>query len=270
MKLNTRNIVVIAMTALFAAVVIPLSCKKSFLTQTNTNLSTVDNSFQTSANVVALINSIYDTYQNSDLLKKSIWYTANFQTHDWFNFGGDVVWNNYSITADFGALSTFWNGAYVGINRANSALDSIVAYSMEKGVVAPALGNRLLGEAYFLRGMTYYYLASTFGGVPLELKDTTNGLTPRTTQDSVFMQVVSDMQKAENLLVSKTALLPADLGRATKGAAMAYLGKTYLFNKMYTEAAAQFKAVMDLGVYQLTTDYADNFKEATRNNIESS
>ncbi|HWJ27743.1 MAG TPA: RagB/SusD family nutrient uptake outer membrane protein, partial [Flavisolibacter sp.] len=59
------------------------------------------------------------------------------------------------------------------------------------------------------------------------------------------------------------------LGRATKGAAMAYLGKTYLFNKMYTEAAAQFKAVIDLNVYDLVPNYKDNFTESNENNKES-
>ena len=68
------------------------------------------------------------------------------------------------------------------------------------------LADRLTGEAYFLRGMTYYYLAGTFGGVPLELSDQTDGLTPRSSQDSVFMQIVSDMQQAEQLLLSKTTL----------------------------------------------------------------
>ena len=123
---------------------------------------------------MSLINSIYDTYQNSDLLKKSLWYYANFQTHDWFNWGGDVQWNQYQISPTFGQLPSLWNNAYIGIVRANSAF-SIIAAAKANGVVTPDLADRLTGEAYFLRGLTYYYLAGTFGGVPLEL-DTTNTL----------------------------------------------------------------------------------------------
>jgi hypothetical protein len=203
MKMNKKNITLIA---LFAALLIPIGgCHKNFLTQTNTQNSTADASFQKSQDVVALVNSIYDSYQSSDLLKKSIWYYANFLTHDWYNDGADIAWNSYTINSNFGALSVFWNNAYISIARANQAFD-IIATAKQKGVVTAALGDRLTGEAYFLRGMSYYYLAGTFGGVPLELKPISNGLTPRSTQDQVFQQVVSDMQQAEKLLVSKTAL----------------------------------------------------------------
>src|ERR1700750_3000722 len=107
------------------AALIPFGCGKKFLTTTNSFQSTADGTFKKSSDVVALVNSIYDTYQNADLLKKSIWYYANFQTHDWFNYGGDVIWNNYQITSDFGALSTFWNNAYIDIARSNAAFGII-------------------------------------------------------------------------------------------------------------------------------------------------
>jgi len=207
MKINKKSILLVA---LFAMMVIPFSCKKSFLVQTNQFQSSADATFQKSSDVVALINAIYDTYQNSDLLKKSIWYYANFQTHDWFNYGADIAWNNYQIPATFGQLPSLWDNAYIGIARANAAL-SIIDKAKEKGVVTAELAARLKGEAYFLRGMTYYYLAGSFGGVPLELNSITDGLTPRSSQDSVFKQVVSDMQQAATLLPWKTDLPASEL-----------------------------------------------------------
>src|ERR1700748_3883240 len=77
------------------------TCKKSFLHQTNTFPTPADAAFTKPQQVVALVNAIYDTYQSSDLLKKSMWYYANFLTHDWFNNGADIVWNYYGIGADF-------------------------------------------------------------------------------------------------------------------------------------------------------------------------
>ena len=162
----------ITLLGLSAAMIVPFSCSKNFLNTTNTFQSTSDATFQKSSDVVSLINSIYDTYQNSDLLKKSLWYYANFQSHDWFNWGGDVQWNQYQISPTFGQLPSLWNNAYIGIARANSAF-GIIANAKANGIVTAALADRLTGEAYFLRGLTYYYLAGTFGGVPLEL-DTTN------------------------------------------------------------------------------------------------
>src|SRR6476469_6179427 len=112
MKLKKKYFATIAFGALALT---PLACKKSFLVQTNTYQSTENATFKKSSDVVALVNAMYDTYQNSDLLKKSIWYYANFMTHDWFNYGNDIIWNYYAIPADFYALPAFWNNAYIGI-----------------------------------------------------------------------------------------------------------------------------------------------------------
>lgn len=57
MKMNKKNI---ALIALFAALIMPIGCKKDFLSQTSRFKSTADASFQKSGDVVALVNSIYD------------------------------------------------------------------------------------------------------------------------------------------------------------------------------------------------------------------
>ncbi|MBS1933690.1 MAG: RagB/SusD family nutrient uptake outer membrane protein [Bacteroidetes bacterium] len=246
----------------------PLACKKSFLNQTDTFAATADATFTKPQQVIALVNAIYDTYQSSDLLKKSIWYYANFLTHDWFNNGNDIVWNYYGIGADFYALPTFWNNAYIGIARANAALE-VIADTKAKGIITPDLADRLTGEAYFLRGMTYYYLAGTFGGVPLELKAETNGLTPRSSQDSVFMQVVSDMHIAESLLLSKTQLAATDIGRATKGAAYGYEGAAQMWLGRYDSALVAFNNTELTSNYHLLTNFVDVGEYSHQNSDES-
>ncbi|MDP4215477.1 MAG: RagB/SusD family nutrient uptake outer membrane protein [Bacteroidota bacterium] len=244
MKRNNRIIAIIAV----CMALLPPACKKSFLSQTDTAAATASATFQKPQQVVALVNAIYDTYQSSDLLKKSMWYYANFMTHDWYNWGTDYIWNNYGIGADFYAIPTFWNNAYIGIARANSALE-VIAATRANGVLPAALADRLEGEAYFLRGMTYYYLAGTFGAVPLELKAETNGLSRRIGQDTVFKQVIADMQLAEGLLLSKTQLAATDIGRATKGAAYAYEGAAHMWLKDYAGALTAFNNT------ELTTNY---------------
>ena len=265
MKMTKKNITLIA---LFAAMLIPLGCKKGFLTQTNTQNSTKDATFQKSQDVVALINSIYDGYQSSDLLKKSIWYYANFLSHDWYNDGADIAWNSYTINSNFGALIVFWNNAYIAIGRANQAFD-IIATAKANGVVTPALADRLTGEAYFMRGMSYYYLAGTFGGVPLELKAVTNGLTPRSSQDQVFAQVISDMKNAETLLQSKTTLPSTEIGRATKGAAYGYEGAAQMWLKNYTAALAAFNNTELTSNYHLLPNFVDVNEFDHQNSDES-
>ena len=247
-----------------------MACKKGFLEQTNTFGISPEAAASKPEQVVSLVNAIYDTYQNSDLLKKCIWYRANFGTHDFFNWGADVFWNNYQLPATFGGLITFWNQSYIGIARANSVF-KIITEAEAKKVVSTDLAKRLRGEAFFLRGMTYYYLAASFGGVPLEI-DTTGalnlGLRPRSTRDSVFLQVASDMKQAEGLLLSKTQLSQADLGRATKGAAYAYEGAARMWLKDYDNALTAFNNP-EFNNYHLLTNFADVNEYSKQNNDES-
>ena len=265
MNLYTK---IIGVAIVVGAVLGPLSCKKSFLNPVDTNAAQITSAFTKPQQVEALVNTIYNTYQSSDLLKKSIWYYANFLTHDWYNNGSDIVWNYYGITAGFYALPTFWNNAYIGIARANAALE-VIAETRANGVLTPSsLADRLEGECYFLRGMTYYYLAGTFGGVPLELKAETNGLTPRSSQDSVFKQVVSDMHMAEQLLVSKTKLSSADIGRATTGAAYGYEGAAQMWLKQYDSALTAFNNP-ELNNYHLLPNFVDVHEYSNQNNAES-
>jgi starch-binding outer membrane protein, SusD/RagB family len=264
---RSDKIKIIIISAFFA-VGFQQGCKKSFLYQTNTFQGTVDATFNKPADVISLVNAIYDTYQNSDLMKKCLWYRANFGSHDFFNWGGDVFWNNYQIPATFGGVTTFWNQSYIGIARANASF-GVIEKALAKGIIDAPLANRLTGEAYFLRGMTYYYLASSFGGVPLELNAITDGLTPRASRDSVFRQVVSDMQKAEGLLLSKTQLATADLGRATKGAAYGFEGAARMWLKDYTGALAAFNNTELTSNYHLMPNFADVNEYNHQNNDES-
>jgi hypothetical protein len=271
MKMN-KNKRLLAIMAIICVAFSPFACKKNFLNPTSTFSATASATFTKPQQVVALVNAIYDTYQSSDLLKKSIWYYANFETHDWFNNGSDIVWNYYGIGADFYAIPTFWNNAFIGIARANAALN-IIAQTRANGVLTPAsLADRLEGEAYFLRGMTFYYLAGTFGGVPLET-DTTGlinyGLKPRSSQDSVFMQVVSDMHMAEKLLVSKTQLAATDEGRATTGAAYGYEGSAQMWLGHYDSALIAFNNPELTNNYHLLPNFVDVGEFANRNSNES-
>jgi len=267
-----KRIKIITITCIiaFAGAVIPLACKKSFLNQTNTFGISPDAAASKPEQVVSLVNAIYDTYQNSDLLKKCIWYRANFGTHDFFNWGAYVFLNNYQLPPTFGGLITFWNQSYLGIARANAAF-GVITKAQANGVIDEALANRLRGEAFFLRGMTYYYLAASFGGVPLEIDTSGNlnlGLRPRDSRDSVFRQVVSDMQQAEGLLLSKSELSAADLGRATKGAAYAYEGAARMWLKDYNGALAAFNN-SEFNNYHLLPNFADVNEYNHQNNDES-
>jgi tetratricopeptide (TPR) repeat protein len=164
------------------------------------------------------------------------------------------------------AYETFYQGIY----RCNQVLENVPGIAMDQG-----LKDRLIGQAYFLRGLYFYHLVNFFGRVPLILHTPQNSsefLVPQSSNADGWAQVINDFEKAIALLPAKYSTVTGpdkdDIGRATKGAAMAFLGKAYLFNKKWTEAAEQFSALLGMG-YDLMPNYKDNFTEAKENNIES-
>ena len=108
---------------------------------------------------------------------------------DFKNWGSGTFWNIYEVPTNFARLVTLWNRSYAGIARANTAIP-IIDKMKTDGILTEILGNRLTGEAIFLRGLFYYYLASNFGGVPLELALIPIMADPRNTQDEVFNQII--------------------------------------------------------------------------------
>jgi hypothetical protein len=247
---------------------VPLACSRSFLDQKDTSNASEDALFKTAQDGISLVNAIYDGFQhdNQSFVLKALWYNANYCSQDFFNWGADVSYNTYLFPTDFGSTSQFWNLSYQGISRANSAIP-IIAKMHDNKVIGDSLANFLTGQAYFLRGVFYYYLACTFGGVPLELNVVTNGLHPRASQDSVFLQVVADMTAASGLLPWPENLPPSDLGRATRGAAYAYMGAAQMWLKKYSDALASLNQVIPH--YQLMTNYMDIHEYNHQNNQES-
>jgi hypothetical protein len=261
---NKRNIFLVALGVLL----IPLACSRNFLNPADTQGVNGATLFHTPQDGISLVNAIYDGFQhdNQNFVLKGIWYNANYTTQDFFNWGADVSYNTYQFPTDFASLPVFWDDSYQGIARANSALP-IIQQMRVQGVLTDSLANFLAGQAFFLRGVYYYYLACTFGGVPLELNVVTNGLHPRTTQDSVFMQVVSDMDSASNLLPWPQQLATADLGRATKGAALGYEGAAQMWLKNYAAAITDFQALIPH--YTLLSNFMSIHEYNNQNNAES-
>lgn len=216
-------------------------CGKDFLNQTDTNDLNEQTLFNRPDDALTALNGVYNAFHNQDLMIKGLWYVANFLPQDFHNWGSDVFFTTYEIPTNFDAFNVTWVRFYAGISRAN-ALAPKIDEMVSKGVLSEQLGNRVKGELLFLRGVYYYYLANIFGGVPIELGLTQdNGRHPRNTQEEVFSQVVSDMTEAASLLPWREEMDPKDLGRATKGAALAYLGSAQMWLGQYDPAVATFE-----------------------------
>ena len=145
------------------------------------------------------------------------------------------------------------------------------------------LKNAYLGEAYFLRAYTHWFLFLNFRNIPLmkELPKSAKDYKPQATPEEAWDFIISDLKRAKELLPEKGFWKGESIGRVTKGSAIALLGKAYLYRSgieryygnstttYYNEAAAEFNELILSGKYRLVADYNDNFKVATENNDES-
>lgn len=265
----------------FATVVmLALGCDKK-LEQIDPNRATASSFWKTREDAYAAVTAIYNGYILDGTYMRSLPGLTDSRGDD---FTGDSPWLDLVLTGQFVIPSTsapvqwIWRDLYLVVNRANLVLKNVGAYSAN--LLSADEKTRLLGQAYFLRGLAYYNLATTFKEVPL-LTTPPSGpseYTPATaTEEAVWNQIFSDFQKAEAMLpidyTNVTGLDKGQKGRASKGAAAGMLGKAYLYRKDHAKAGAQFEKFFNNGplanVYGLMPDYRDNFRDVNENNRES-
>ncbi len=194
------------------------------------------------------------------------WYQFDFMSdnsychHSWqgsLEFG---AWNQNSSSW---AASAKWARAYEAIGRINTFLESIETSSVSEDVK-----TQMMAEARFIRAYNYADLIHYYGDVPLILKTLTleESEVGRTPKSEVLSAVIDDFEYAEQNLPEEYS--SDNVGRATKGAALAFKARTYLYNEMWQEAADAAQDVIDLDIYELYPDYAGLFKEGNENNVE--
>ena len=153
-----------------------------------------------------------------------------------------------------------WN--YAGITRVNYIMEN------KDKIDFPGKGE-LIAEARFLRAYYYFELVKFFGDVPL-IVDKRIGIEearsiPRSPKSEVYAQIEDDLAYAASILPWNTTVK----GKASKGAALSLLGKAYLYQGKYSEAAATLDEVRNSGIYSLISDYDQLFLAANENNTET-
>jgi len=159
-----------------------------------------------------------------------------------------------------------WTNAYKVIGKSNFILDNI--HKLE-GNMDAALLNRYRAETRFIRAFTYQYLVDLFGGVPLMDKglSLSEAQIPRASKEQVVDFVLAELQAAAEELPDSYG--GSDVGRATKGAALAIRARAALHAGRWQEAATSARAVMDLGVYSLHPHYGELFTYAGESSPET-
>ena len=175
--------------------------------------------------------------------------------------------DDYTTTTNNGLLEDLWKVSYEGINRVNYLTqykDTNIA-----GEVVNFTGKEALyGELQFLRAYYYFNLVRMFGDVPLfvdrKLGLADFGTIQRAPKAEVYAQIETDLKAAINVLPTSNT----QAGRVTKYAAQALLGKVYLYEEKFADAALTLDNVVN-GPFTLVADFDSIFLLQGENGPES-
>lgn len=267
----------IARITITVMVVVLVSCDDEFLDLQNPNDITAATFFETPDQVQQAVNTLYPAMVSVRLSEGGGVFQQNARSGEAQITSGafdvQVSYYNFQNTPESGSTDELWESLYTMIYRANTILANLERVDWSEDEERKA---SLIAETHFFRGLGYSYLAYLYGQVPIVTKpaETEEEFNPAKAESvgAVYDQAIADLQIAKAGL----PIVQEDPGRATKGAATGFLGKTYLYRAGYLGedsyfalAATEFKEVIDLGIYGLVENYVDNFTAANENNEES-
>ncbi|WP_373520954.1 RagB/SusD family nutrient uptake outer membrane protein [Aquiflexum sp.] len=236
------------------------SCSEDFIDLLPPSSVTVDLLYQTEADFQQALVGVYTGlrgqytgfWEIGDLRADDVWQEATNQT-------GRVLTDNFQ---GHNAANGLWSNGYIMINRANLLLEKI------EGVDIPNKAE-YIAETKFIRALGYFNLVRVFGAVPfisasLAPEDAYN--TGRTEVDRIYNEmIIPDLIEGANALPVQYS--GQNVGRATRGAAKALLGKVYLTRKNYPAAEIILKEVTSMG-YNLLNNFNDVFDHNNKHHQE--
>jgi hypothetical protein len=252
------------------------SCKKSFINLAPPDQISEANFYQTEADFRQALAMSYVTLRavaNNDFYLTEMRSDNTDYDYDPTDVGTANVFrrniHDWVDDATDSYTQTMYTDIYVGISRANIVLSRL--YAPAASGIDTSVKSEIRGEAEFLRAFYYFRLVRFFGGVPLSLQEVTTAdqaFLPRTSADSVYMQIVSDASDAINSLPVVTFTAGQQSGAATKGAATMLLADVYMTQNNYAGAEALLTTLSGMG-YSLLPTYASVFSTANKNSVES-
>lgn len=195
--------------------------------------------------------------------------------------GEESYLDTYNTPPNQGNITNGWKGFFEGVYASNMAIEKISGFT---GEITESLKNQLLGEAYFLRGLHYMHLCALYGETIPLIDHTPKGQSDyypgNAKAGEIYALIISDFKKASELLPVRSTLYAdaSNKGRATKGAALAYLAKAYMYRPIlekgqaaeFGKAAPVLREVIDSKEYKLMDNFrANGLGGDSENNEES-
>lgn len=251
-------------------------CSKSFLELKPRGTDLEDNFYRNEEEVFQGLVAIYDVMQwgNSGgyTMAMPLLTVASDEAHaggsDASDQPGWVAYDNFTLNANLGPQSGLWSKNYTGVYRANLLLTKV-----DGATLSAAFKSRVIAEAKTLRAYFYFNLIRWFGNIPLITGPIPTSELYSQTQAppaDVFAQIEKDLNEA---IPDLPLTIPvSELGRLSRSAAKAILGKAILFqndNTRMIQAAQLFNDINTSPAYRLLDNYGDIFRPDNQFNAES-
>lgn len=251
------------------------SCKKVLSTNPTDSISE-SNYYINLSQITAALAAIYDPLTSTTLGANGF----SFFGKDYMavlNVQADEMYNRSTLTSAYtvltnsedntnGQVADFWNGCYIGIERANVLLANI---ENARANTDSAAFNSVMGEALFMRGYYHFLLVQYFGDIPIKIVRTVNVSDvniARSPIADVYAQIIKDMTAADSLLYPNYTIFAGTSGRVVKTVAEGMLARVCLFmagyprnnTAMYAESLKWSNKVIASGLHSLNTAYDAN------------
>tara|TARA_R110001592_G_scaffold60806_3_gene185217 strand:+ start:123772 stop:125169 length:1398 start_codon:yes stop_codon:yes gene_type:complete len=217
------------------------SCEDLLLEQPKT--VAVENFYNTSEEVKTAVNAIYSPLRSTRAEQIAI-----LDAHtDWgYGRGSRAQYNDFAglNATNINTAGSRWNSFYQAIRNANL----VIANAPNGNSISQEDINYYIGEAKFLRALSYFDLVRNWSGVPLRTEENMLEIDlPRSSESEVYELILSDLEYAETHLNATAELI----GRPTVNAAKTLLADVHMFMGSYDLAMAKSKEVIDSNVYSL-------------------
>jgi hypothetical protein len=264
-------------TALLSIAVITAtfsSCSKSKLDLQNQNGYTYETYFNSDETMNQAVVATYATLLHNGMYARDYYFIfdllGNDATNDAPLLGDLLQLAQYNFGATNTQINDLWASSYRMIFRANVVIDRANVWQTANETEAEHK-KQYIAEVKFLKSLANFNLVTLWGKVPLrtsytETVDTT--YPGRASVAELWATIEQDLKDAEaDLPVSYS---DADLGRATKGAATALLGKAYLYQQKWADAQTELsKLTQPPFSYSLDPNYDDLFSTTNQSNPET-
>ena len=248
------------------ALLLLVSCEKLELAPENQ--FTDFNYWSSVSKAQTLLNTAYSQMQNSQYF-----FYNEALSDNAFNGRGDNA-GAASIAAgvydpSLGRFKEEWNSRYGGIKTCNLLLENINRVPNAD----PAVIERMIAEARFLRAFQHFQLTTWFGDIPLVKKDLQLEealVVTRTPHTEVVQFILDELDAIIPVLPKNDQLVQSERGRITMGAAVALKARVLLYENRWGEVAELTKKFMDMnyGQYGLFPSYSGLFEAKNEYNSE--